>query len=355
MKKIFIGLAVVAALMFCVAPSQALNSIDDNVPGVNPLLPFFLVDKAGYDNNSGLDTLFVIQEIGGQTEDAKHGEPKGGLHIVVRDKKSNDVGSKFDTYTPDDVVAYTARDLIRSCVGKGKLSSLELVLNGKTYYSGYVNVYNQLKEDDNLVAFMYVIDLANGWAAANTAPVFEYANEALGHTVQQIQEISDTKGGYGEYTLEPYSPNGYAVSEFRERNEIIPDEDASASSFRLLPRWYLKDANAETYIPVWTSDNHTGLSVTGLIYDNAENVRDLPIDLPYELNWIDLRELLVSDWQTKTGGWIDIELASDDAADIYDDSWLAYSYQTASSASVGANWSVLHGVHREVGTLPQAD
>ena len=85
-----------------------------------------------------------------------------------------------------------------------------------------------------------------------------------------------------------------------------------------------------------------------------ENMLNLQINIPYELNRLDVRELLTSAWQTKRGGWIDLMFPWEEL-DIggwpFDSSWLAYSYQTASSNSIGANWSVLHGVHREVGTL----
>lgn len=354
MKKIFLVLAVMAALIFSVAPSQALNSIDDNVPGVHPFLPFFLVDKAGYDTNTGLDTLMVIQEIGGG---ATAGKVKGGIHIQVRDKKSVPKGSKFDTYTPDDVQAYSVRDLIEACVGVDKLPDLEAVLNGVTYYTGYIDFYNSLETANNLVAFMYLIDLDNGWAAATTAPVFEHAESTYADA--QKVSVSAISPGYGPYVLEPFSANGYAWSEYRSRTANTGS--GSASSFRLMPRWFLKDANAETFIPVWSSANHvtstSHLSFTALIYDNAENVRDLPIDLPYEVNWLDVRGLMVSDWQTKTGGWIDIDFPNTVGVfiNLWNDSWLAYSYQTASSSSIGANWSVLHPVHREVGTLTLAN
>jgi len=352
MKKIFIALAVMAALMFSVAPSQALNSIDDNVPGVNPLLPFFLVNKAGYSNNTGLDTLFVIQEVGGGPTQFK---TKGTLHLIVRDKLSYDKGSTVIPYTPNDVVALSVRDVIKACVGVVKLADLEITLNGVAYYTGYIDFYNLLNTSNNLVGFMYVIDLANGWAAASTMPVFEDASNT-GYDAVQKWTTTDTYQGK-TYTLEPFSPQGYALSALREMKDCTTT-GSIATSFRLMPRWFLKDLNAETFIPIWTSSNHSTSATswtylaTAYIYDNEENMLDLPIDIPYELNWIDVRDLLTGDWQAKTGGWIHIPLSNTVSRGTlpWDSSWLAYSYQTASSSSIGANWSVLHAVHREVGT-----
>ena len=107
MKKLFTLLAFVAALIFSVAPSQALIGMPDDVPGVDPHLPFFLVDKAGYASNTGLDTLIVIQEVGGEGTQFK---TSGSIHIVIRDKKSRDIGSTWKPYTPNDVLAFSVRD-----------------------------------------------------------------------------------------------------------------------------------------------------------------------------------------------------------------------------------------------------
>jgi hypothetical protein len=109
---------------------------------------------------------------------------------------------------------------------------------------------------------------------------------------------------------------------------------------------------------VWSSANHilstgTYLEPIGYIYDNDENILNLPIPLPYELNWLDIREMLTTEWQSKTGGWLEIRIPNteDFSADYtYDESWLAYSYQTASASGL-ANWSVLTAAHRDVGTI----
>jgi hypothetical protein len=362
MKKTFLVIFVGLALALMASPSQALNSIDDNVPGVNPLLPFFLVDKAGFPT-SGLDTLVVIQEIGGIGAYTAH-KTKGQLHLIIKDKFSHDKGSIIKEYTPNDVEAYSVRDLIDEMVGVGVLADLEIVLNGVTYYSGYIDFFNSIDgetfpTDNNLVAFMYVIDLANGWAAASTMPVWEDASDP-GYVYDQWRSDADAILGT-TYELETFSPNGYAISEFRERNDVAAPGYMTAS-FRLMPRWFLADLNAETFIPIWSSSLHSTSASTwtyeliALIYDNDENMLNVPINIPYELNWIDVRNLLTSSWQSKTGGWIDIpfsdDLGSDGRGDDpFESSWLAYSYQTASSADAGINWSVLHGVHREVGTL----
>jgi len=370
MKKIFIVLAVMAALMFSVAPSQALNSMPDDVPGTNPLLPFFLVNKAGFSGDTGLDTLFVIQEIGGTYGTITPGKTKGVVHCVVRNKLSGEVGDTTFPYTPNDVLAFSVRDLLKNYVGATQLPGLEITLNGVVYYTGYVDWENVAYVGSgyaaditmkNLVAYMYVIDLANGWAAANTAPVWEDASDTGYDSRQRRSYI----GTYGTYALEPFSAAGLAVTEWREKSDSVPGTTlTTTSSFRLMPRYFLKDANAQTWIPIWSSTNKlydTGVytyAITCLLYDSDENVISVPINIPYELNWLDIRVLLPTGgaWAAVTGGWLNIPIpdyttgapARDGRSSV---SWLAYSYQTASSASIGANWSALHAVHREVGSL----
>jgi len=360
MKNFFIALAVMAALMFSVAPSQALNSMPDDVPGTNPLLPFFLVNKAGFSANTGLDTLFVVQEIsGGFTK----GTTKGYLHTVIRNYKSVEVGDTTFAYTPRDVVAFSIRDLLKNYVGVTQLPGLEITLNGVVYYTGYVDWENYIptttdKTMKNLVAFMYLVDLDNGWAAAETAPVWEYAGTTGYNASQKHTYTSDL---WGAYTLENYSAVGYAMSEARERG--VTPAAATVSTFRLMPRYFLKDANAQTWIPIWSSCNKLSgttytYPITCYLYDSDENSISVPINIPYELNWLDIRTLLPTGgaWAAVTGGWLDIPFPASGRGTVLDSasnlvSWLAYSYQTASSASISANWSVLTAVHREVGSM----
>jgi len=356
MKKLFIAVAVMAALIFSVAPSQALNCINDDVPGVNPLLPFFLVEKG-----SGLDTLFVVQEVGGQVGTIIHGKTKGVLHWILRNYKSAEVVDDQIPYTPDDVVSISVRDILNSYLSAGELAALEITLGGKTYYTGYFdfenswyfNANSNATNVNNLVAFIYVVDLANGWAAASTAPVFE---DGLYGALDARQWFS-YPSVFGVQQLENFDGPGYAVSFSRERGQQ-PGAGTSVSKFRLLPRYFLKDGNANTWIPIWSSTNKTvgtaySYPVTVYVYDEDEDVFSKVINIPYELNWFDVRTVLPAS-TTSAAGWVDIplpNLGGNRDGRATEVQWVSYSYQTASSASVGANWSTLYGVHRDIGTI----
>jgi len=356
MKKLFIAVAFVAALIFSVAPSYALNSMPDDVPGRQPLTPFFLVAKAGLNTGGvGLDTLMVIQEIGGGATQYK---TKGYLHMIVRNYKSVEIVNVTFPYTPNEVKAFGVKDILRTYLSASELASIEVTLGGTVYYTGYIDWENTL-ESNNLVAFMYLIDLPNGWAAANTAPVYEVATTQLGYHSQQTWQYLKSGATLFSY-LEPFSPAGLAITQNRERGISAPAGTTNvASSFRLMPRYFLKDANAQTWIPIWSSNNKVlsgttinSYSFTVYLYDNAENVISKTINIPYELNWLDIRTLLATSgqWSAVTGGWLDIPFPAGDPG-RGNTQWLAYSYQTASSASAGASWSVLTAVHREAGTI----
>jgi hypothetical protein len=348
MKKLFLAVAFVAALIFSVAPSYALNGMPDDVPGCQPLTPFFLVDKANLNTGgAGLDTLMVIQEVGGKANyTANATKLKGYVHMVIRNYLSVEIVDVTFPYTPNDVLPFSVKDLLRTYMSAEELASIEVTLGGKTYYTGYIDWENSLPVN-NLVAFMYLVDLPNGWAAANTAPVFELADDAGYDPSQQWTSLSDY---YGERVLEPFSGSALAVSEYRERNNDVPAETVP-SSFRLMPRYFLKDANAQTWIPIWSDSNKgTKYPITCYLYDENENVISKTINIPYELNWLNIRTLLPvsGPWASVTGGWLDIPFPKSGRGDVQ---WLAYSYQTASSPSAAANWSVLTSVHREAGTI----
>jgi len=248
------------------------------------------------------------------------------------------------------------KDILRTYLSASELASIEITLGGTVYYTGYIDWENSIAAN-NLVAFMYLIDLPNGWAAANTAPVYEVATAALGFEARQIWTYPSDP--FGNIDLEPFSPLALSVTQFRERNNVAAPAGTAVSFFRLMPRYFLKDANAQTWIPIWSSTNKViagttvnSYGITCYLYDNAENVISKTINIPYELNWLDIRTLLATSgqWAAVTGGWLDIPFPAGNPG-RGTTQWLAYSYQTASSASVGANWSVLTAVHREVGTI----
>ena len=65
MKKFFIALSVLAALLLGVAPSQALVGMPDDVPGADAVIPF--ICSTDITTGTGLNTLIAFTEVGGVT------------------------------------------------------------------------------------------------------------------------------------------------------------------------------------------------------------------------------------------------------------------------------------------------
>ena len=334
MKKIITIFSFLVALTFMAGPSHALVGMPDDVPGTDVLLPFFLVDMAGYDANKGLDTLIVITDVSGV---GTSGKTAGYLDFIIYDKKSKHRGDGTKTYTPNDVVAFSVRDMLKDYVGANDMTNLKYDLNGDTVndtYVGYIYWANRTRADgtvDNLIAQVYLVDLANGRAAGTNAPAREWADDLDGYDVMQ------NNGG----DVEVFTGDALAMSDYRERQDgiLVP----ATNNLTLTPRWFLKDADATNYLLIWTTKTPVSThEVITYLYDEDENPISTNIKLPYELNIIDVRKELPTAY-TAIGGWFDIPTGTNSVE------WLAYSYQIAESASAGLNWSGLFDVHRNIG------
>ena len=346
MKKIITIFSFLVALTFMAGPSYALVGMPDDVPGTDVLQPFFLVDMAGYDAGLGLDTLIVITDVSG-ADPGTAGGIEGYLHFEIFDKKSKHRGDGTKTYTPNDVVALSVRDMLKDYVGVNDLANLEYDLNGdgtNDTYVGYIDWVTSRRADftvDNLMAQVYLVDLANGRAAGTNAPAREWAATADGYAAAQN----------GATNFEVFTGNALATSDYRERQDGA--STPGTNNLTLTPRWFLKDATATNYLFIWTSllrgtiANNWTWEVIVYLYDESENGISITINLPYELNIIDVREELPGSW-TALGGWFEIPGTGETPTLGGGVEWLAYSYQIAESATAGLNWSGLFDVHRNI-------
>ena len=254
MKKIFVALSVLAAL-FIATPSMALVGTPDNVPGYDVQMPFFLVGMDG----AGVDTLMVIQEVGGTSYAGPggtrrvvgHGSTKGSVHSIIYDRYSIDRGSWTWTYTPDDVYPISIRYAIQEMVGVNDLPALEIDLDGdgvNDHYAGYIYCENSIWDVNpdtgartrwplnNLIGKQYLVDLPNGLASgANMVsreycgldrPVGTLLHPAAATVLNQHTIWSSTYYQYPQYTTtgrainrpnqEVFNSEAYAVSSLRE-------------------------------------------------------------------------------------------------------------------------------------------
>lgn len=412
MKKIFLALSVVALVAFMAGPSSALVGMPDDVPGTDVLLPFFIVSVDGAPGNRGDNTLVTVTEVKGKA---------GYVHWTIWDKKSRHVADGDYPYTPFDVIPISLYEYITTQVGAGGLEDLLVDLDNDgimDHYMGYMTFENFVyttdcetcakirQYPDNLIGHVYVIDLLRGQAAGNTIPAREYTPrdarpwdcEGWQYTQNTYLELEYFPGAgvnlpWPVFTdFEAFTGIALLTSKLREQGwcEWLPlvDEPIAGagemigvpSYFSLLPRYYLYDANASNHIFVYTSGNWGSFNEGGLfdpdrnhvvidIFDEKEYWRSGQINLPWELNFVDVRRILPTSWLPgpAIGGWLNIRWNYDCVAGLtqggvfdqypwlYDaiplaSEWLAYSWQRADGPMAGLNWAALFSVHRDVGT-----
>jgi hypothetical protein len=388
MKKLILALSVVGILCLGAVSSQALVGMPDAVPGTHLIQPFFLVPIPGTDGTDNtLMALTEVKGIGGPPN--WESVPPGKIHWVVWNRESEEVANGYVPYTKYDVVVLNARDLIlKKCSANG-LKSLEVDLDGdgdNEYYMGYITYENvNHRWQDNFIGHMYVVDLPTGRASGAIIPAREFAPNAGWNPesdewwpMQNSRMVSKwmtpyTRAICERTDYEVFTGAALACSKLREHtgsgfNPMLPDY------FRLLPRYFLKDHTGETFFFIWTSGNWGKIydegnfdpdayQVTVNMFDEDEHIISGPIELPYELNFINVRNTIPTDWlETALGGWFDIkwEISEGCRQDLRHDhfpwiynaiplaaEWLGYSYQFAHSPDGTLNWNALFPIHRD--------
>ncbi|MCF8143832.1 MAG: hypothetical protein K9N21_07935 [Deltaproteobacteria bacterium] len=388
MKKFFIAVSVLMALTFFAGPSNALIGVEDPVQGNAFRVPF-IVGMVG-----GVDTAVIYQET--STNAALFGTglaatpQRGILSWIIWSPQSVHVGDGTRVFTRGDVDAMSLRDMITNFVGAGGQAALEIDLDGdgvNDHYAGYMTAteVSTLVGNpgiNNLLAYVQFIDLANGQAAGTLATMYELANVVGGFTGggYLIDQVSvSSAGGFPNAvnfddsaingvtggTWEVMSPNAYVVSYWRERAmAILPP-----TFIRFTPRWYLHDATGESYVMIYKSVNHAPAVVNVRFWDNNEFSLSGAIDLPNEMNIINMRLELPAAFFAAypAAGWIDIRNPDILGAQLRWPAtaanplvrglpnwapieWTCWVWNVASSPAAGLNWSALW-VDKEVGTM----
>ncbi|MBC8466772.1 MAG: hypothetical protein H8D55_02925 [Deltaproteobacteria bacterium] len=336
MKKLFLALSVLAMLIFAAVPSQALVSMPDAAPGQDVLLPFFLTEIT-----SGESTLLVIQEVGGAAQ---------YLKFYVNDIDSAVAYNYQESMSAYDVAFWNVRDDFianASTVGKNMLL-YDLSGDGvNDHYAGYIDIQNwtsltssvRTTDNNSLVAFMYQIDLASGIASAAIIPAIEYE----GNTQPQSDNMVNTTT-----RLELFDARALAAAKARIAG-VTPD--ATPTSFSMYPRYYVHDSNASNYLFSWRSTT-TEYTYDWVFYDEAEAPLSGPVILTHELDIINVDDIVPAGHQSSTASWAGwINMVGTTGTNYTNtDQWVMYNYQKVVGGTVGTNWNVLYGVHRQVGT-----
>jgi len=387
MKKFFIAVTVLMALSFIAGPSHALIGVEDPMNGNAFRVPF-IVGLTG-----GVDTAVIYQETSGNLAlfgSALPGTPQRGvLAWIIWTRRSVHVGDGTRVFTRGDVDAMSIRDLIANFVGPAGQAALQIDLNGdgvNDHYFGYLTATQITTATganpglNNLMAYVQFIDLNNGQAAGTIATMYELANVFAGGFVagggylpaqvavaspggvlfsQNFNHtaINAITGG----TWEVMSPWAYVTSYWRERALAV----VAPTFIRFTPRWYLHNATGESYVLIYKSINIAASNVNVRFWNNDEFALSGVINLPDEMNIINMRLVLPVAMMVAypAAGWMDVRnpdiLGSQFlwpagtvpvGTPMWDDmEWTCWVWNIANSASGALNWSALW-VDKDVGT-----
>lgn len=326
MKKFFIALSVLAALMLSVVPSQALIGMPDDTPGNSAVVPF-ICDISG---TTGLNTLITFVDVG----------LLDGIdfHYTINTVRSVTVYDDDMEGTPGDIVATDAFTEIAK-MAPALRSSLEIDLDGDTvndHYAGYI-YFASNDITNSVVGSFYFVDLANGVAAAANIAMKEY-NAALPAGFQAQMAPAN---------IELFSANAMQGAEDLQVEAALSD----AVAFGIYPRFYINASGDATWLLFWTSENDVIGTLHVDFYDTEENDVSSNIPLNDELTIIDIEPYLpVGLFPTATypkEGWINLEWLTNTAA-LQDLEILGWTYQQATSAAGSLNWTVLMPMWRDL-------
>ena len=338
MKKFFIALSVLAALMLSVVPSQALIGMPDDTPGTDAVVPF-ICDISGA---TGLNTLIVFTDVG----------LLDGIdfHYTINTVRSKTVYDDDLYGTRGDIVSTDAFSEIAK-MAPALRSQLEIDLDGNgvnDHYAGYIYYENTTTKVNSVVGQFYFVDLAAGLSAAANIPMKEFDNA--------LPVAFQAQMAPGAAFVELFSPLAMQGAEDLQAGLLVP---TVPTDFGLYPRFFINAQGDATWLMFWMSDNDVLGELHVDFYDNAEHDASSNIPLDDELTIINVEPYLpVSIFPTGTyskEGWINLEwavsgapLTAAEAAALQNLEILGWTYQRASSASASLNWSVLTPMWRDL-------
>lgn len=331
MKKFFIALSVLAALMLSVVPSQALVGIPDDVPGNEAVVPF-IADISG---TTGLNTLIAFMDVG--LADGIN------FHYTIHTVRSETVYNDDLVGTKGDIVATDAFTEIGK-MAPVQAAKLAVDIDGdgvNDHYAGYIYYDAVLRTANSVVGQFYFVDLANGIAASANIPMKEYHANLATATYQ-----AQMAPGF----IELFSPNAMAGARDLQLGLAAPN---AAVGFGMYPRFFINASGDSTWLLFWMSANDL---ITALVsdvdfWDTEENNVSTAIPIDDELTIIDIEPYLPAGIFPLTTyakeGWIQVEWLTPTAA-LQNMEILGWSYQQASGGPAASNWTVLTPIWRDV-------
>jgi hypothetical protein len=298
MKKGFLVFLAILALNFFAVPSHALLGVDDNVPGYDVLVPYFLLSMPGHGN---INTLIAITETC---------ESSVTFHYYVYNKNGGvSIYDDFLSLTQCDIATTDANTII-SMMSAANRATLEVDLDGdgtNDHYVGYVVFEHGNTEvpKNQVTATAYFVDLPKGISTGMNLPVRE-VDEGLSITDSKL--INPTR--HTEY----FSANALFHAQQYIGLQGSSGTVSDAGFFRLLPRYYIMDSGSINYFIIWSSTGFTDPLPVNL-YDNEEHVESTNLPpLNAGLNIFDIGPYIPTGLYPPTTypkeGWVDIRIST---------------------------------------------
>jgi hypothetical protein len=371
MKKFFIALSVLAALLLGVAPSQALVGMPDDMPGADATIPF--ICSTDITTGTGLNTLIAFTEVGrgqaGSTADRSL-----SYYYDICTVRSVTVYDSTITGTAGSVTSMNAKTEV-SKVADTLLPDLEVTIAGVTYYAGYFHFASRnlvaatsqadIIANNNVLAQVLFVNLAAGKVGGTNLPMREYNNNLASSVYGTVASAGQTNmapatGAANDY-IEKFSPD--ALASAMALQEVGTPIANQATFFGLYPRFYIPASGDSNWIINWQCENGTtatgAVASNGLgsmhinIYNKDERARSTTVRWPNEMNIIDVEDWLPKDIFTAypKEGWFDFRWDNvtagtfPDVADIRDITIFGWNYMITSGTAQEA-WTVMNNMPR---------
>ena len=361
MKKIFIALSALAALMLCVVPAQALVGSPDDVPGSDAVVPFICDQSL----TSGLNTLIVFQDVrrGWRTAVTAPTTPGNVFHFTVNTVESVTVHDANLTGTPGSVISTDAFTILTAASAAAR-TALEVTVSGSSYYAGYIYFNNSQTATtvttnyNCAIGQFFFVNLAIGKAASANIPMKEYALDsaitngaaAISNNTFLNEMVANPGGATDDSNAELFSPNALRSAIGLQAGDGFP---TNATRFYLFPRIFVADATAANWWLFWssTTDLPTSTTIHCDMYNEDEVSISANIPLDSELEIIDSATYLPAGLWTAYpySGYIELDWATTgaSAAALQAEEFLGWSYLQA-TGSATESWTVLNPIARDV-------
>lgn len=313
-KNLLVIVAMISVLFLSIGTSHAVPGVADYVPGTDSVVIFMCEDTAADLDpvvpSGTMNTLWAIAETTGISAAAS---------TFIFNTKSEFVLDDRAAWTPLDVVVDDCQSMIAGLSEANRAALRHTVtMNGvaKTVFAGYVVYFNDVLADQ-FISWQYMVDMPNGFSAGFNG--------------------FSAEGGVDFTSAFPFT-----ASDLAENLGLDP-----VNASELYPRWFLLNTNANTFN--WWIILKGGPSVTsghvlsGIICDEAENCKSIAINIPLNLNIIDVKPIipaaLKASYPAGGFGLFDVIVPSNRSI-------LGWSYQRAATNAISTNWDVIHPMHR---------